>query len=82
MVTKTGTAPISILMQTIDTLAQDAERLRMAHVWDREYNWSNPIAEDEATLYEAAEKVERFRLGLLRFTRQHLKSTRILVPSK
>ena len=73
---KTETKSVSILMQTIDTLAHDAERLRMAHVWDREYKWPNPIAEDEATLHEAAEKVEKFRLGLLRFTRQHLKGSR------
>jgi hypothetical protein len=72
---KTATAPVSMLMQTCDSLAFDAERLRMAYVWDREYNWPNPIAEDEQTLREAAEKVERFRLGLLRFTRQHLKGT-------
>jgi hypothetical protein len=73
MTTKSDTTPVSILLQTCDTLAQDAERLRMAHVWARENNWPAPIVEDENTLREAAEKVERCRLGLLRFTRLHLK---------
>jgi hypothetical protein len=47
----------------------------MAHVWARENAWPDPIAEDENTLREAAEKVERCRLNLLRFTRQHLKGS-------
>jgi hypothetical protein len=79
MTQKTDSTPVSMLMQTCDTLAQDAERLRMAHIWDREYHWPNPIAEDEPTLREAAEKVERFRLGLLRFTRQHFKHLKLPV---
>ena len=60
-------------MQTCDALAADAERLRHTPGSAREYNWPAPIVEDEDTLREAAEKVERFRLGLLRFTRQYLK---------
>jgi hypothetical protein len=62
------TEEISILRQTIATLEQDAERLRMAHIWGREYHWRP--AEDEATLHEAAQKVERFRQSLMRFAHQ------------
>ncbi len=65
--------PVSELMLAADTLDAAGERLRKAHVLAREYNWPAPIAEDEATLRAAAEKVERCRLGLLRFTRQYLK---------
>ncbi len=77
MINQTAPAPVSELMQTCDALAADAERLRKAHVLAREYNWPAPIVEDEDTLREAAEKVERFRLGLLRFTRQYLKGLKL-----
>jgi hypothetical protein len=66
------TDSVSVLQQTCDALRHDAERLRMAHVWGQEYNWRP--AEDEATLSAAAEKVERFRLNLLRFARERVKN--------
>lgn len=61
---------VSVLMQTCDSLAQDAERLRMAHTWSIEYSWEARPAEDQETLWEAAEKVDRFRLKLLQFARK------------
>ncbi len=67
---KSTEEPISVLMQSCATFQLEAERMRKAHLWGREYNWQP--AEDEATLLEAALRVERFRLGLLRFARQHL----------
>jgi hypothetical protein len=77
MDTKPTPEPVSELILVCDTLAADAERLRKAHVLAREYNWPAPIVEDEDTLREAAEKVERFRLGLLRFTRQYLRGLKV-----
>jgi hypothetical protein len=65
---KLSEAPISVLMQACATFEHEAERLRKAHVWGRENNWQP--AEDEATLVEAALRVEKFRLGLLRFAQQ------------
>jgi hypothetical protein len=70
MLREKSESPVSVLMQTCATLQHDAERLRMAHAWGREYNWQ-PV-EDEATLLEAAMRVERFRQGLLRFAQQRL----------
>jgi hypothetical protein len=62
--------PFSVVQQIIDSLVSDAERLRLAHA----RGW--PIVESDATLQLAAEKVERFRVGLLRFARlsRNLKS--------
>jgi len=62
-------ANVSILMQTCDALAQDAERLRKAHDWSAEYGWEQKPAEDQETLSQAAEKLERFRLSLLKLAR-------------
>jgi hypothetical protein len=62
--------PVSILEQTVDALQDDADRLRSAHVLVRSGEWKEPLAESEAVLLQAAEKVERFRLSLLRFARQ------------
>jgi hypothetical protein len=61
---------VSVLAETCDALAQDAERLRMAHVWAIEYGWEAKPAEDQETLAKAAEKLDRFRLKLLQFARQ------------
>jgi|HubBroStandDraft_6_1064221.scaffolds.fasta_scaffold372854_3 hypothetical protein len=69
---KTAESTVSVLMQTAGTFWHEAERLRMAHIWGRENNWQ-PV-EDEGTLQEAALRVEKFRLDLLRFARQRLKS--------
>jgi hypothetical protein len=69
MATKQDEQPFSVVQQTIDSLLVDAERLRLAH----ERGW--PIVETDATLQLAAEKVERFRVGLIRFARQSRKSS-------
>lgn len=62
--------PISMLQQTVNSLQSDADRLRTAHVRVRDGSWKEPLAEAEDVLLQAAEKVERFRLTLLRFARQ------------
>jgi hypothetical protein len=62
--------PVSMLEQTVDALQNDADRLRSAHVRVRNGSWKEPLAEPEDVLLQAAEKVERFRLTLLRFARQ------------
>jgi hypothetical protein len=67
---KRNDPPVSMLAQTASSLQSDADRLRMAHVWLRRGNWTEPIAEPEDVLLLAAEKVERFRLSLLKFARQ------------
>jgi hypothetical protein len=59
-----------MLEQTVDALRDDADRLRSAHVLVRRGEWKEPLAEPEAVLLQAAEKVERFRLSILRFARQ------------
>lgn len=66
--------PISMLEQTSDALLTTASRLRCAYPNLRNGEWSEPIAESEATLQAAAEKIERFRLTLLRFARQESNS--------
>lgn len=66
---KESETPISIVLQTADALASNAQRLRHAHEWATEYRWRNPPAEDEETLRQAAESVERFRVRFLRFAR-------------
>ena len=62
-------ANVSILMQTCDALAENSERLRNAHRWAVEYGWESPPAEDQATLWKAAEQLDRFRFKLLQFAR-------------
>ena len=61
--------PISMLEQASDALLNCASRLRLAHAHLRSGEWFEPIAESEETLQAAAEKVERFRLNLLRTSR-------------
>jgi hypothetical protein len=67
---KPNEPPVSMLEQTANSLQFDAERLRMAHVRVRSGDWKEPLAEPEHVLLMAAEKIERFRLNLLRFARQ------------
>jgi hypothetical protein len=70
MKTKLEDGSVSILEQTVSSLQIDADRLRMAHVRVRSGEWKEPLLEPENVLLLAAEKVERFRLGLIRFARQ------------
>ncbi len=59
-----------MLEDASDRLLTCASRLRLAHTNLRQGEWSEPILEDERTLLEAAAKVERFRLTLLRTARK------------
>jgi hypothetical protein len=61
---------VSMLEQAVNSLQDNAERLRMAHVRVRSGDWKEPLAEPEAVLLLAAEKVERFRVSLLKFARE------------
>jgi hypothetical protein len=75
MISKDATAtPVSMIEQTSDSLLLNAQRLRCAYPSIRQGEWSEPVVESEATLLAVAEKVERFRLSLLRFARQESNS--------
>jgi len=63
-----GNFPISMLEQASDALLNCASRLRLAHANLRSGEWFCPIVESEEALQAAADKVERFRLNLLRGT--------------
>lgn len=67
-------APVSILEQSVDSLEFIVERLRLAYPRLRDGSWKEPLAEPEEVLLIAAEKVERLRLNLLRFSRQYRKA--------
>lgn len=56
--------PVSLIDQTLDSLALAAERLRLARI----RGWQTTESTD--TLQLAAEKVERFRLSLMRLQRE------------
>ena len=67
-----STERYSLLRQLAGDLATDAERLRRAHENGEANNW-RPL-EDERTLDLVAERIDRFRRGVLRLSRQRAKS--------
>jgi hypothetical protein len=61
---------VAVAPAASDALLTCASRLRLAHANVRSGEWFEPIMESEEALQAAANKVERFRLTLLRGTRE------------